>query len=253
MCLLVIAIGQSTEYPVILAGNRDEFHERPAAAADWWDDQPDIVGGRDLEAGGSWLALHRNGRFAAVTNYRDADRPPDGLRSRGHLVSEFLGSGLAPLDYLENIDGSVYAGFNLIVGDRSDAAYLSNRNGGLCRLEAGIYGLSNSVLDTPWEKVERSKQGLANLLERNAVFEKTLLELLGDRRPGHADEAESQRLGEAVATAITAPFIVMPQYGTRCSTVVTMDDKLRWRLLERRFDADGKTQGESRFSFSSAV
>jgi len=248
-----MAIGQSTEYPLILIGNRDEFHARPSAAADWWDEQPDIVGGRDLEAGGSWLALHRDGRFATVTNHRDADRPPAGLRSRGQLVTGFLESTLAPCDYLESVDPSVYAGFNLIAGDGADVAYLSNRDGGLRQLEPGIYGLSNSVLDTPWDKVERSKQGLASLLERNAVFEKTLLELLGDRNQGQADEEESKRLGEAAARAITAPFIVMPEYGTRCSTVVTMDNKSRWRLLERRFGADGEARGESRFSFVSAA
>ncbi len=248
-----MAIGRSAEYPLILAGNRDEFHARPAAAADWWDDKPDILGGRDLEAGGSWLALHRNGRFAVVTNHRDADRPPGDLRSRGHLVSEFLDSSLAPRDYLESIDGSAYAGFNLVAGNGTDVAYLSNRDGGLQSLGAGVYGLSNSLLDTPWEKVERSKQCLDNLLERNAVFEKTLLELLGDRQASQADEAESQRLGEVMATAITAPFVVSNEYGTRCSTVVTMDNKLRWRLLERRFGADGEPVAESRFSFSSAA
>ena len=132
------------------------------------------------------------------------------MRSRGHLVSEFLESSVEPVDYLESIDGSAYAGFNLIAGDGTDVAYLSNRNGGPRRLGHGVYGLSNSVLDTPWDKVERSKQGLASLLERNAVFEKTLLELLGDRQPGQVEEGDSQRLGEAAATAISAPFIVMP-------------------------------------------
>lgn len=248
-----MAISRSTEYPLILVGNRDEFHARPTAAADWWDEQPDIVGGRDLEAGGSWLALHRDGRFATVTNHRDVERPQAGLPSRGRLVSGFLESKLAPRDYLESIDAAAYAGFNLIVGDGVDIAYLSNRDGGLRELEPGIYGLSNSVLDAPWDKVERSKQGLESLLERNAVFEKTLLELLGDRNPGHADETETTRLGEAAAKAISAPFIVLPEYGTRCSTVVTMDNKSRWRLLERRFAADGNACGESRFSFSSAV
>ncbi len=247
-----MAIGQSSEYPLILAGNRDEFHARPAAAAGWWDEHPDIVGGRDLDAGGSWLALHRSGRFAAVTNYRDADRPPVNLRSRGHLVSDYLLSTATPRDYLATIDGSCYAGFNLIAGDGTDVAYLSNRDGGLRQLGAGIYGLSNSVLDTPWDKVERSKQALSSLLERNAVFEKTLLELLGDREPGHVEAAESSRLGEAVATAISAAFVVSPEYGTRCSTVVTMDDRSRWRLLERRFGIDGETLGDSRFSYSSA-
>lgn len=248
-----MAIGESAEYPVILAGNRDEFHARPAEAAHWWTDKPDIVGGRDLEAGGTWLALHRQGRFATVTNYRDAEVAEPGLRSRGHLVTEFLESKVSPFKYLEGIDGSSYAGFNLIVGDAKTVAYRSNRDGGVRTLARGIYGLSNALLDGPWDKVERSKRGLASLLERNAVFEKSLLELLGDRAPGPVDEAEATRLGKDAALAITAPFIVMPEYGTRCSTVITLDDRSRWRLLERRFDAKGESRGESRFSFSSAA
>lgn len=253
MCLVVLAIGQSPEYPLILAGNRDEFHSRPSQAAHWWSDKPDIVGGRDLEAGGTWLALHRQGRFATVTNYRDADPAQPGLRSRGDLVTEFLDGEISPQVYLERIDGSAYAGFNLIVGDGEDAAYLSNRDGGVRALAPGLYGLSNALLDGPWDKVERSKRALATLLERNAIYERTVLGLLNDRAPGPVDEAETARLGEATARAITAPFIVTPEFGTRCSTVVTMDDRLRWRLLERRFDAQGEAVGESRFSFSSGA
>lgn len=253
MCLVVMAVDQSSEYPLILAGNRDEFHARPAEAAHWWSDKPDIVGGRDLEAGGTWLALHRAGRFATVTNYRDAAAAQPGLRSRGHLVTEFLDRTISPLEYLEGIDGAAYAGFNLIVGDTSGVAYLSNRDGGMRELSPGIYGLSNALLDGPWEKVERSKHDLATLLERNAIYEKTLLQLLDDRTPGTVDETEAARLGESAARAISAPFIVMPEYGTRCSTVVTMDNKSQWRILERRFDARGDVSGESRFSFSSAA
>lgn len=250
MCLVVLAIGQSSEYPLILAGNRDEFHARPTAAAQWWTDNSDIVGGRDLEAGGTWLALHRNGRFATVTNYRDAEPVSAELRSRGHLVTEFLESTKAPIDYLHAIDCSNYAGFSLIVGAGTDVAYLSNRGGAAQILPAGLYGLSNSLLDGPWEKVKRSKSGLAELLDRNAVYEKTLLELMNDRALSPASDAESARLGEAAAQAITAPFIVMPEYGTRCSSVITMDSKARWRMLERRFDARGEATGDSRFSFS---
>ena len=253
MCLVVMAVGQSPEYPLILAGNRDEFHARPTDAAQWWSDKPDIVGGRDLEAGGTWLALHRAGRFATVTNYRDAAAAKPGLRSRGHLVTEFLERDVPPLEYLDGIDARAYAGFNLIAGDGSNVAYLSNRDGGMRELSPGIYGLSNALLDGPWEKVERSKQGITALLQRNAIFEKTLLALLDDRTPGTVDENEAARLGEAAARAITAPFIVTPDYGTRCSTVVTMDNKSQWRLLERRFDPKGEVSGESRFSFSSAA
>lgn len=249
MCLVVLAIGQSTQFPLILAGNRDEFHGRPTMKADWWPDKPDIVGGRDLQAGGSWLALHRNGRFATVTNYRDAEPVSVKSRSRGHLVTEFLERNQRPLEYLAHIDGPAYAGFNLIVGDAAQAAYLSNRGGAPRELPAGLYGLSNALLDGPWDKVERSKGRLAALLHQDAVNETTLLRLLGDRHLGPIEDVESERLGFAKAHAITAPFIVTPEYGTRCSTVVTADQRGGWQMTERRFDRDGVASGESRYAF----
>lgn len=250
MCLVVLAIGQSEEYPLILAGNRDEFHARPTQKADWWSDKPNIVGGRDLQAGGTWLALHRSGRYATVTNFRDAQPVLPGFRSRGHLVTEFLESDLPPLRYLEAIDGAAYAGFNLIVGDIHDAAFLSNRDGGPRTLPAGLYGLSNELLDGPWDKVRRSKGALTELLARNTANESTLLRLLDDRRKGPVEEVDSSSLGFAKAHAITAPFIVMPDYGTRCSTVVLADSSGKWRMVERRFDPRGVSTGESRFTFA---
>jgi uncharacterized protein with NRDE domain len=249
VCLVVLAIGQSTQFPLILAGNRDEFHGRPTMRADWWPDKPHIVGGRDLQAGGTWLALHRNGRFATVTNYRDAEPVSAKFRSRGHLVTEFLESNQRPLDYLALIEGPAYAGFNLIVGDAGQVAYLSNRGGAPRELPAGLYGLSNALLDGSWDKVERSKGRLAALLHQDAVNETTLLRLLGDRQLGPIEDVESERLGFAKAHAMTAPFIVTPEYGTRCSTVVTADQKGRWLMTERRFDRDGVASGESRFAF----
>ena len=251
MCLVVVAIGRSTAYPLILAGNRDEFHARPSAEADWWTDHPDIVGGRDLQAGGTWLALHRHGRFATVTNYRDAELPARGLRSRGHLVADFLEADSSPQEYLENIDGSAYAGFNLIVGDTDNIAYCSNRGAGVRLLGNGVYGLSNALLDGSWDKVERSKQRLDALIESKTLDDERLLDMLSDRRPGQTDSNEAARLGDAAARAITAPFIVTPEYGTRCSTIVTRDADGRWHLVERRFDADGCVTGQSRFSLPS--
>jgi len=99
MCLVVVAFDTHPEFPLVVAGNRDEFHARPTQDADWWPDDTNIVGGRDLLAGGTWLAVHRNGRFATVTNYRDAEPKSGKLRSRGHLVTEFLQSGLSPIEY----------------------------------------------------------------------------------------------------------------------------------------------------------
>ena len=251
MCLLVFAVRAHPRLPLIVAGNRDEFHARPTQAAHWWPDKPDIVGGRDLQAGGTWLAVTRNGRFAAVTNHRDAHRENAGLRSRGHLITGFLDSTGAAADYVESIDGSAYAGFNLLVSDGRSAAYLSNRGGGLRELQPGIYGLSNATLDEPWTKVTRTRSGLAELIERDNVNESSLMRLLGDREKASADEVETNGLSFAMAHALTAPFIVHPEYGTRCSTVMTIDDAGKVRFLERRFLPDGRQSGESKYTFES--
>ena len=249
MCLVVLAIGQSPEYPLVLAGNRDEFHARPTAAARWWADKPHILGGRDLQAGGTWLALHRNGRFATVTNYRDAVPVSPRFRSRGFLVTEFLETDDSPQRFAESLDGSAYAGFNLIIGDTDSVAYVSNRGAQARELEPGVYGLSNALLDGPWHKVEKSKRGLADLLQQQVVNESSLLRLLNDRNKATVSEVDTEYLDFDRAHAITAPFIVLPEYGTRCSTVVTADREGRWRLIERRFDAAGVARGDSRFSF----
>jgi len=249
MCLVVLAFNADAEYPLLVAANRDEFHARPTLAAGWWSDQPDIMAGRDLEAGGTWLGANRNGRFATITNFREAKSRSSKLRSRGHLVTEFLLSDLGPTQYLRTIIGDDYAGFNLLVADGTSLAYLSNRGGSLQELPAGIYGLSNATLDTSWEKVERSKTQLAVLLENGQVNETHLLRLLDDRNKGPVAEVTGDRLPFAIAHAITAPFIVTPEYGTRCSTVVRAHRSGQWQFKERRFNSSGNSVGDSQFSF----
>ena len=250
MCLIALSIGQHSDYPLILAANRDEFHARPTKEAHWWPDKPEIVGGRDLQAGGTWLALHRNGRFATVTNFRDAAAPSPKLLSRGHLVTGFLESRLGPGDYLETIRESAYAGFNLIVGTVNEAAYLSNREEGTRTLSPGTYGLSNALIDGPWHKVEHSKKNLAAMVASGEVNETNLLRLMNDRGKAPVAEVETGRLDFGTAHAITAPFIVMPEYGTRCTSVVLADNNDNWRFTERRFDPAGQQTGESKLSFS---
>lgn len=250
MCLIALGIGQHPDYPLILAANRDEFHARPTKDAQWWPDKPDIVGGRDLQAGGTWLALHRKGRFATVTNFRDAEPPRAGHRSRGHLVTGFLESHLTPAAYLDTIDEDKYAGFNLIVGTMNDIAYLSNREQGTRQLDAGIYGLSNALLDGPWHKVEKSKEKLAVAVADSKVDETQLMRLMNDRGKAPVAEVETGRLDFGAAHAITAPFIVMPDYGTRCTTVVLVDHHGNWRFAERRFGPAGQKTGESKFMFA---
>ena len=253
MCLLVIAVEQHPDFPLIVAANRDEFHDRPTREADWWPDRPDVLGGRDLQAGGTWLAVNRGGRFAAVTNYRDARHESAKLRSRGHLVANFLASNDGPLDYLRSIEGDRYAGFNLLVADIGSAAYLSNRGAPMRELDAGIYGLSNATLDDPWTKVTRSKAKLAALIGGDDVNETTLLRLLNDGEKASATEVESNGLTFETAHALTAPFIVMPEYGTRCSTILTIAASGNVQFAERRFDPRGRATGDSRFAFDLSV
>jgi uncharacterized protein with NRDE domain len=249
MCLILIAFQPDADVPLVVAANRDEFHSRPTQKANWWPDNTDLLGGRDLQAGGTWLAVSRRGRFAAVTNYRDADASKRSVRSRGHLVTEFLQGDSTPLAYIDSIDRKKYAGFNLLVADGLTLAYLSNRSESIGELSPGIYGLSNATLDTPWEKVERSKDKLRTQLDAAAVNETSLMRLLADRDKGPVSEVKSDRLPFKTAHAITAPFIVMPEYGTRCSTVVIAEQSGRWRFVERRFVPDGSKSGESSFSF----
>ena len=249
MCLVVLAFRVHDDVPLVVAANRDEFHARPTRDAGWWPDAPDVLAGRDLQAGGTWLGVHRSGRFATVTNFRDANDPKPGLESRGHLVSDFLQSEQSPSEFLRSIDADAYAGFNLLLSNGESLAYLSNRGGGLQDLPPGVYGLSNATLDTPWEKVERSKQRLTNLVGSGKLNETELMRLLADRDKGPASEVRSDRLEFAKAHAITAPFIVMPEYGTRCSTVVQHDRDGRWKFIERRFDPAGNASGETRLSF----
>ena len=252
MCLLVIAVRQQDKLPLIVAGNRDEFHTRPTQAARWWPDNPNVLGGRDLQAGGTWLALHRNGRFAAVTNFRDARREKAGLRSRGGLVTGFLDADTGVVDYLESIDRDAYAGFNLVVSDGRSAGYLSNRGAGMRELPPGIYGLSNATLDDPWTKVTRTKIRLGALIDDDNVNQTSLMRMLDDREKASVDEVETNGLSFTMAHTLTAPFIVHPDYGTRCSTVMTVDDAGRVQFLERRFGPDGRANGESKFAFESA-
>jgi len=237
MCLVVLAIVAHEQHPLIVAGNRDEFHSRPTLDADWWDDEPAIAGGRDLLAGGAWLAVHRSGRLAVVTNLHGekADRPEP--RSRGHLVTGFLLGDAAPLDYLASIDGDAYNGFNLLVAADGQVASVSNRGDAPRLLPPGVHGIGNGRMDAAEDKVRSTVGRLEKLLEGGDVSTRALLELLGDRRG---------------TPPTRAPFVVQPDFGTRCSTIVTIDGGGRWQLLERRFDPQGRGVGESLLSFDPA-
>jgi len=223
MCLIVLAWRAHPDTPLIVAANRDEFHARPAAPAAFWEDRPDILAGRDLEARGTWMGVSRSGRFAAVTNYRGA-KEPRAAESRGALVSRFLGNGMAPAQYLEGLKASLYSGFNLLASDGRELWWMSNReterSGAPRRLEPGVYGLGNTLLDSP--DVESSKRDFTAVLQPGPAVE-TLFAVLQRSR------------------------IVNPEYGTRCSTVLLKGGRIRYS--ERAFDRAGEAQETRHYEF----
>lgn len=241
MCLIVFAWKLIPGMPLIAAANRDEFHDRPTAPASWWEDAPHIYAGRDLLGGGTWMGMSRQGRFAAVTNVRAPDARRSNAPSRGLLAAEFLQTDTPPLAYVHNLApaANAYSGFNLLVGDRDNLVWFSNRVDGDHRclnaqpLPPGIYGLSNAgTLDSRWPKVTNAKAQFASLLCQGAPDE-AWFDMLADcsiapdqRLPDTGVSHEWERLLSAIC-------IVSPQYGTRSSTLLRLFDDGTSSLLER--------------------
>ena len=245
MCLIVLAWRTQAPYRLIVAANRDEYFLRPAAPAGFWDDHPGVLAGRDLEAGGTWLGITLGGRFAALTNYRNPADKKTGAPSRGALVSEFLTGKAAPREYVRELEkrGSEYNGFGLLVGDAGSMYFLSNRGGHAARVEPGVRGLSNHLLDTPWPKVEKGKARLAAQLDRPFDAEAAFA-LLDDTE--RAPEGDLPSTGVSLELEERLSAIRIPAvggYGTRCSTVLAlgMDGKIEFH--ERSYREDGSVSG----------
>lgn len=254
MCLLVLAWQSHPRYRLVLAGNRDEFHARSSAPAGWWQDASHILAGRDLEAGGTWLGISRDGRFGVVTNYREIAAPTGDGRSRGTLITEFLSTRKDPAGWSSELDaeGATYSGFNLLVGDRQQIHYVSNRGPDPEPLHPGVYGLSNRRLDTPWPKLTRARAGFKEIIRHSSLDAEALFGMLADRQ--QADEADLPDTGipHDWERLLSSVFIVSPEYGTRASTVLLIGHDDRVVLEERRFGPDGELQGQDRFEFDIA-
>jgi uncharacterized protein with NRDE domain len=251
MCLILFAWKAHAAYPLILAANRDEFYERPSAPAAFWPDTPGLLAGRDLKAGGTWLGVTRSGRLAAITNYRDPASLKQGAPSRGELVSDYLLGQESPGEYLRRLAPRAgrYNGFSLLVGDRSELFYYSNR-GEAVRPAPGIHGLSNHLLDTPWPKVERGKQALERLLvgEQNPSPE-ALIGILASRSKPPDNWLPDTGVGLEWERILSPLFIESPTYGTRCSTALLVDRQGAVTFVERVFDGGSESRWTSRFDF----
>ncbi len=252
MCLILFAWQSHPRYSLVLAANRDEFHQRPSAPAQFWDDEPSILAGRDLEAGGTWLGITRSGRFAAITNYREPLTPEQPLeRSRGHLVRDYLAGEMDPLDYARNLlpAGPGFRGFNLLLGSPESLVYASNRGGDPVRVGAGSHGLSNHLLDTDWPKVNSGRKRLAKLLEKDQPGEEVFFDLLTDRTLTPGEIPHNLEASLAPERLMKHYFILNPVYGTRCSTVLFISRDGDIGFHERQFDPQGQETGTRHFCF----
>lgn len=238
MCLVFLSIQNHPNYKLIIAGNRDEFYNRRTAAAGYWNDHPNVLGGRDLEAGGTWLAVTQQGKIGLVTNYRDPQHIDANAPSRGHLVSDYLIGSESPDAYLKKIstNGKRYNGFNLIVGDADSLWYYSNYGQGVQQLGPGFYGLSNHLLETSWPKVLRGKEKIKPVLARDIIDPETLFEILYDDQV--ADDIFLPQTGLAIERerALSSMFIKTDGYGSRCSTVILVDNDGRLLFSERVYN-----------------
>jgi uncharacterized protein with NRDE domain len=259
MCLILFAYKQHPNYHLVLTANRDEFYERPTAALQYWQDYPQVLAGRDLLQQGTWMGITRSGRFAAVTNYREVTTPTPNAPSRGHLVADFLTGTSPPAEYLQQIRriADKYSGFNLIVGDTQDLYYFGNRDGRIRLLESGIYGLSNHLLNTNWPKVRYGKAQLSSILrlaDRTARPDmQDFLTLLQNQEPATDDQLPHTGVGIERERMLSPIFITSPDYGTRSSSVLMIDQggHVDFREISWSQESASPRQTEDRqFSFT---
>lgn len=253
MCLIAVAIDAHPRYRLVLAANRDEFHDRPAAPASYWDDAPQVFGGRDLRQHGSWFALSRSGRWAAVTNVRRMVQPDPKAPSRGALVSGFVNGDGPASRYSADIEPQAvrYAGFNLLVGDGAHTLYLTNHPQFRAqRLAPGVHAVSNATLDTPWPKLLRLRGALGQWCAAGRDGFEPLFAALADDRPAADAELPDTGVGIDMERFLSPPFIRGDRYGTRASSLLTITTDGIARFHERRFAASGLPVGETVETFS---
>jgi uncharacterized protein with NRDE domain len=239
MCLILLAYKVHLEYRLILAANRDEFYDRPTLPMAFWEDYPDILAGRDLKGGGTWLGVTRSGKFSAITNYREPGGPKPDAPSRGHLVIAFLSGNSSSQSYLETVSaaGQTYSGFNLIVGDASGLYYYSNRGSGIHKLEPGWYGLSNHLLNTPWPKVGKGIALLKSaVMESDPAKMEPIFHLLKNREVPPDDKLPNTGIGIEWERILSPLFIQSPGYGTRSSTILLINRNGKTLVSEQSFN-----------------
>ena len=249
MCLILLAFQAHPKFPLVVAANRDEFYGRPTEHAQFWQAQTELMAGRDLKEGGVWMGVTRQGRFAAITNFRE-NRIKTTDSSRGWLTRDFLCSDISPQEYLSSLEDKQeqYSGFNLLIGDRNGLYYFSNRKPGYQSLKPGIYGVSNHLLDTAWPKVTQGKQGLKSWLGSNHDPDALLKVLMSNHEaPDHL--LPNSGIGIASERILSPIFIKSQAYGTRSSTLFLQQENNQAIYREQNFSANGNPEQTHSYSF----
>ena len=248
MCTVFLVYRVLPDWPLVLLANRDEYFNRPSQAMAFWPENPKILAGKDLQAGGSWLGLNRSGRVAALTNFRTPGRTLANAPTRGHLVPQILEDSVSLRDFITFLqnDGERYNGFNLLFGNIREMYYFTNQVGSVEPIGPGIYGLSNHGLNTPWPKVELGKKALAELTPTDRAWsEEHLLQILKnrDRPPDHL--LPDTQLGLYWERRLSSIFIPGPEYGTRNSTIIKTHVQGFARVSEFRWNEAGEPIGQN--------
>jgi uncharacterized protein with NRDE domain len=251
MCLIFLSLNQHSKYKLIVVANRDEFYNRQTASASFWENHPEILGGRDLEAGGTWMGVNKRGKISMITNYRDLANINPNAPSRGFLVSDFLLQNNSGEEYLKQVEKKArqYNGFNLIVGDVNSLWYLSNYKDGVNQIADGFHGLSNHLLDTEWPKIKRGSEKLKSILGEATIDPQELFELMYDDIIASDNLLPHTGLPLERERALSSMFIKSPNYGSRCSTVVLMDKDRNVSFTERVYDIHTFAFTEQTFEF----
>lgn len=237
MCLIVFAFKNHPEYDLIFAANRDEFYERPTREAQFWDDYPQLLAGKDLKSGGTWLGINRRGEFSALTNYRDPSIQREDPPSRGQIVLDFLTQKTNSKSFLKKLhqQSQAFMGFNVLAGSPDQLYHYSNQEKKVNRVEPGLHGLSNHLLNTPWPKVERAKSRLKQILSADEVNEEALFDLLQDDTEASADALPETGIPDELEKKVSPIFIKTDTYGTRSSTLLLIDKDGTVTFEERRY------------------
>ena len=252
MCLILFSWKDHPVYDLVLAANRDEFFDRPTAFADHWVDAPNVIGGRDLNAGGTWIGVNQqNGKIAALTNYRDPLNIREDAPSRGHLTAQYLTGEIGPKEYLNRLIScaSQYNGFNLLIGDLNSIWYFSNISMEITLLKPGTYGLSNGHLNEPWPKVQKGKYKLEFLRSNQHLSEIEIMALLMDEEQALEQDLPSTGVSLDLEKSLSPMFIQMPHYGTRCSTMILRDTE-QTVFVEKNYDQRAKSLGVKKFQWA---